>query len=109
MALSENEQRILRQIEQELQNDEQFAAKVSTSGFYSYPVRVVRRAIVGLVVCLGLLVLALRFHYVAAFAVFVVMLALLGIIERNARAMGKAGLQDVAGAIRKARPRGPRA
>jgi hypothetical protein len=28
---------------------------------------------------------------------------LLAIIERNARAMGKAGIQDVAGAIRKAR------
>ena len=49
MALSEDEQRILRQIEQELQNDEQFAAKVSSSGLYSHPVRVVRRAIVGLV------------------------------------------------------------
>jgi hypothetical protein len=55
------------------------------------------------------LVFALRFHYVAAFFVFVVMLVLLGIIERNARAMGKAGLQDVAGAIRKARPGGTRA
>jgi len=30
-------------------------------------------------------------------------LALTAVIERNARAMGKAGLQDVAGAIRKAR------
>jgi hypothetical protein len=53
-------------------------------------------------------VVGLRFHYIAAFAVFVVMLALLGVIERNARAMGKAGLQDVAGAIRKVRASGPR-
>jgi len=37
-----------------------------------------------------------------------VMLALLGVIERNARAMGKAGLRDVAGAIRKVRASGPR-
>jgi hypothetical protein len=45
----------------------------------------------------------LQVHYIAAFVAFVGMLALLAVIERNARAMGKAGLQDVAGAIRKAR------
>lgn len=109
MALSEDEQRILRQIEQELQNDESFASKVSSAGLYAHSVRTVRLAIIGLIASLGLLVVALRFHYLAAFVVFVAMLALLGIIERNARAMGKAGIQDVAGAIRKARSGGTRA
>jgi Flp pilus assembly protein TadB len=103
MSLSENEQRILRQIEAELQNDERFAQAVSPAGLYTHSVRTVRLAIVGLVACLALLVVGLFLHYVVAFAVFVVMLFLLGVIERNARAMGKAGLQDVAGAIRKMR------
>jgi Flp pilus assembly protein TadB len=103
MALSDDEQRILRQIEQELQNDSKFAQAVSPSGLYTHSVRTVRWAVVGLVVCLGLLIALLQIHFLAAFAVFVVMLGLVVVIERNARAMGKAGIQDMAGAIRKAR------
>ena len=103
MALSDDEQRILRQIEQELQNDSKFAQAVSPSGLYTHSVRTVRWAIVGLVLALAVLVVLLQVHFVAAFAVFLGMVALLAVIERNARAMGKAGIQDVAGAIRKAR------
>lgn len=103
MALSENEQRILRQIEEELENDSKFAQAVSPSGLYTHSVKTVRWAALGLVVCLVLLVVLLQIHYLAAFATFVGMLALLAVIERNARAMGKAGFQDVAGAIRNAR------
>jgi len=103
MALSEDEQRILRQIEQELQNDSKFAQAVSPSGLYTHSAKTVRWAVVGLVLCLVLLVVLLQVHYIAAFAAFVGMLALLAVIERNARAMGKAGIQDMAGAIRKAR------
>lgn len=103
MALSDDEQRILRQIEQELQNDQKFAQAVSPAGLYRHSAKLVRWAIVGLVVSVALLVLALRVHFIAAFAVFVAMLALLAVIERNARAIGKAGIQDVAGAIRKVR------
>ncbi len=103
MALSDDEQRILRQIEQELQNDSKFAQAVSPSGLYTHSVRTVRWAVVGLVICLVVLIGLLPVHFLAAFAVFLVMLALVTVIERNARAMGKAGIQDVAGAIRKAR------
>lgn len=103
MALSDDEQRILRQIEQELQNDSKFAQAVSPSGLYTHSVRTVRWAVVGLVAGLACLVALLQVHFLAAFAVFLFMLALVAVIERNARAMGKAGIQDVAGAIRKAR------
>jgi len=103
MSLSDDEQRILRQIEQELQNDSKFAQAVSPSGLYSHSARTVRRSIFGLVVGLIILVALLQVHFMAAFVAFVAMLALTAVIERNARAMGKAGLQDVAGAIRKAR------
>lgn len=103
MGLSDDEQRILRQIEQELQNDSKFAQAVSPSGLYQHSVRLVRWSIVGLVFAVVLLVAALQLHFVAAFAVFLGMLLLLAVIERNARAIGRAGIQDVAGAIRKAR------
>ena len=103
MALSEDEQRILRQIEEELQNDSKFAQAVSPSGLYTHSAKTVRMAAIGLVLGLVLLVVLLQVHYIAAFAAFVGMLALLAVIERNARAMGKAGIQDMAGAIRKAR------
>lgn len=103
MSLSDDEQRILRQIEAELQNDSDFAKAVSPSGLYQHSVRTVRWSILGLVASLALLVIALQLHFVAAFGVFIGMLILLAIIERNARAIGRAGIQDVAGAIRKAR------
>lgn len=103
MALSDDEQRILRQIEQELQNDSKFAHAVSPSGLYTHSVRTVRWAIVGLVLCLALLVVLLQVHFLVAFGAFIAMVALMAVIERNARAMGKAGIQDVAGALRKAR------
>lgn len=103
MALSDDEQRILRQIEQDLQNDSRFAQAVSPSGLYAHSVRTVRHAVLGLVACLALMVVLMKVHFLAAFAAFVGMLVLLAVIERNARAMGKAGMQDVAGAIRKAR------
>lgn len=103
MGLSDDEQRILREIEQELQNDSKFADAVSSSGLYRHSVRQIRWAIVGLVLSVVVLAVSLQVHFVLAFAIFVVMLALIALIERNARAIGRAGLQDVAGAIRKAR------
>ena len=103
MALSDDEQRILRQIEQEHESDERFAQAVSPSGLYSHSARTVRWAVLGLVVSVALLVIALQVHFLLSFAVFIGMLVLLAIIERNARAIGKAGFQDVAGALRKAR------
>ena len=103
MALSDDEQRILRQIEQELENDVKFAQAVSPSGLYLHSARTVRWAVLGLVLSVAILVVALQVHFLLAFAVFIGMLALLAIIERNARAIGRAGFQDVAGALRKAR------
>ena len=54
MALSEDEQRILRQIEQELQNDSKFAQAVSPSGLYTHSAKTVRLAAIGLVLGLVL-------------------------------------------------------
>lgn len=103
MPLSEDEQRILRQIEEQLQSDPKFASAVSSSGLYSHGAKTLRWAVVGLVVSLALLLVLLQVHFLAAFAAFVAMLGCLVVIERTARAMGKAGLQDVTGALRNAR------
>lgn len=103
MALSDDEQRILRQIEEELESDTKFAQAVSPSGLYLHSARTVRWAVLGLVASVALLVIALQVHFLLAFTVFIGMLVLLAVIERNARAIGRAGFQDVAGALRKAR------
>lgn len=103
MPLSEDEQRILRQIEEQLQSDPKFANAVSSSGLYKHSARTLRWAVVGLVGGLVLLVVGLQVHFLAAFLAFAVMLGCLVVIERNARAMGKAGIQDVAASLRNAR------
>jgi hypothetical protein len=103
MPLSEDEQRILRQIEEQLQSDPKFANAVSSSGLYKHSARTLRWAIAGLVAGLVMLIIGLQIHFVVAFAAFAVMLACVVVIERNARAMGKAGIQDVAATLRNAR------
>ena len=103
MPLSEEEQRILRQIEEQLQSDQRFANAVSSSGLYRHSARTLRWAIAGLIIGLGLLVLALQVHYLLAFAVFIGMLACVLVIERTARAMGKVGMADVAATMRRHR------
>lgn len=103
MPLSEDEQRILRQIEEQLQSDPKFANAVSSSGLYKHSARTLRWGVVGLIGSLVLLVVGLQLHFIVAFAAFVAMLVCVVVIERNARAMGRAGIQDVAASLRNAR------
>lgn len=103
MPLSEEEQRILRQIEEQLQSDQRFANAVSPSGLYRHSARTLRWAIAGLVVGLGLLVVALQVHFLLAFVAFLAMLGCVLVIERTARAMGRAGIADVAATMRRHR------
>lgn len=104
VPLSEDEQRILRQIEEQLQGDEKFAQAVSSSGLYRHSVRTVRWAVFGVVAGLVLMVAALQVHFMLAFVGFLLMLACAMVIERQVRLMGKAGVQDIAQSLR-----GPRA
>jgi hypothetical protein len=105
MPLSEDEQRILRQIEEQLENDPKFAQAVSSSGLYRHSARTVWWAVLGVVAGLALLLVLLQVHFVLAFAGFVVMLACAAVIERQLRAMGRAGIQDVAASLRSTRQR----
>lgn len=84
MPLSEDEQRILRQIEQELQSDPTFATRVH---------RVPRRRLLvlslGLLVAVGATIGALTVHWALAFVVFLGVLALAIALEREVRVIAR--------------------
>jgi hypothetical protein len=104
MPLSEDEQRILHQIEQQFyESDPAFAQSVSQTTLYRHALRKIRWAALLLVAGLVFLIATLQVHVILAFGGFVVMLLAAFIIEKNARAMGKAGLEHVAGGLRSGR------
>ncbi|MEY2627712.1 MAG: hypothetical protein RJB08_1471 [Actinomycetota bacterium] len=103
MPLSDDEQRILRQIEEQLQTDQKFAQLASPAGLYRQSARSVRWAILGAVLGLVLTVVALQIHFLLAFVGFLVMLGCVLVIERQLRAIGKVGVQDIAASLRNSR------
>lgn len=100
VALSDDEKRILRQIEEQLQTDERFAQAVSSSGIYRHSVRTVRWAAVGAVVGLVAMVAVLQIHFLLSFAAFLWMLGCALVIERQVRLMGRVGAKDIAESLR---------
>jgi hypothetical protein len=105
MPLSEDEQRILRQIEEQFyENDPKFAQHVGSASLYRHALRRVRWAVVGLVVGLVFLVATLQVHFLMSFLGFLGMLGCAFVIERNLRTVGRIGLQDLAGVMRNRRP-----
>jgi hypothetical protein len=93
LPLSEDEERILKDIEREFyESDPAFAREVRETTLYRHAWRNIKLSLVGFVAGLVLLVLALASSYLLAFGGFLVMLACALVIERNARKMGKAGL-----------------
>ena len=103
VALSDNEQRILRQIEEQLETDQRFAQAVSPSGLYRHSARTVRWAVLGVLVSLIATIALLQVHYMLAFVGFLGMLFFVLVIERQLRAIGKAGIQDIAASLRTSR------
>lgn len=100
MPLSEDEERILKDIEREFyENDPAFAREVSETTLYRHAWRNIKLSLVGFVVGLTALVLALPVWYLA-FGGFLVMLACALVVERNARKMGRAGLESVTKTIK---------
>ncbi len=95
MPLSDEENRILREIEQQLyESDPDLARHVSTTTVYSEPINRLRIACVALVGALALTVYLLNVHFVAAFGGFLVCFALGMIIEGSLRSLGRAGAND---------------
>jgi hypothetical protein len=103
MPLSEDEQRILREIEQQFYaTDPEFADQVAKSSVYRHGLRRLKLAAILFVAGLGVLVWMLVLgNAVLAFALgagpmFVAAL----LFEANLRTMGRAGLQQVTSSMR---------
>jgi hypothetical protein len=101
MPLSEDEQRILNQIEQQFyESDPAFAQSVSQTTLYRHAFRNIKWAALLFVAGLVFLIATLQVHFAVAFIGFVIMLGAAFIIEKNARKMGRAGLQSVTSSLR---------
>lgn len=104
MPLSEDEQRILQQIEQQFyETDPALARAVGSTTLYRHAFRNLKYAtglfLLGVIVLVWSLVIV---GYVAAFAGFLLMLGAALWFERNARKLGRAGLQQVTATMRAA-------
>lgn len=101
MPLSEDEQRILTQIEQQLYEDDPVLAhEVSSTTVFSHGFKHIRWSALGFVVGLVVLLLTLSISFWVAFVGFLIMLASAWYGEKNLRRVGKAGLQQVTGNVR---------
>jgi hypothetical protein len=101
MPLSEDEQRILTEIEANLSvTDPALVQQVSETTLYRHASRAIKWAAFGFVA--GLLLLIFTFTRVLALGVvgFLVMLGCLLVIERNVRKMGKAGFESITTSMR---------
>ena len=98
MPLSDEEQKILREIEAQLSaSDPALVEQVARSTVYRHAGRNIKWAGLGFIDGLVLLVTTFATSLIAGFIGFLVMLACLFVIERNARKLGKAGLQSLTG------------
>ena len=96
MPLSEDEQRILHEIEQQLyESDHDFAEKVRSTTIYKHAGRNLKWSALGFVAGLALLITSFASSLFLGFAGFLVMLACAFVFERNLRKMGRAGWQQV--------------
>jgi hypothetical protein len=97
VPLSEEEQRILRQIEQHLYiDDPEFANSVSQTTLYRHALRAIRWGVVAIVAGLAFMLATLQFSPWIAFLGFAGMMAGAIVIERNGRKVGRVGLAELA-------------
>jgi hypothetical protein len=96
VPLSEDEQRILSEIEQQLyQSDPALARDIADTTVYTHAYRNLKWSMLGFVVGLVALIVTLGTSYLLAFGGFLVMLVSALAVERNARRLGKAGMQQM--------------
>ncbi|MHB1487009.1 MAG: DUF3040 domain-containing protein [Acidimicrobiales bacterium] len=101
MPLSEDEQRILHEIEQNFyEQDPEFADRVRSETVYRHAGRNCWWAGLGFVAGLALLLVSFTTSLVAGLVGFLVMLGSLLVIERNLRRMGRAGWRQVSQSVR---------
>lgn len=103
MPLSEDEERIIREIERELSaSDPDLVREVSSTTVYRHAGRNLKWATLGFLVGAVFMVATLRVHPLVAFLGFLVMLGSLLLFERNLRKMGRAGWHEWTSSMRAA-------
>lgn len=101
MPLSEDEQRILSEIESHLyESDPRLAREVAETTVYRHALRNIKWASLGFVAGVALMVLLLSTSYLLSFGGFLLMLVSLLFLEHNARKLGKAGLDQMTQTMR---------
>jgi hypothetical protein len=101
VPLSEDEQRILSEIEQQLyKSDPALAREVSETTIYRHAFRNMKWAALGFVIGVVLMIVLLSTSYLLSFAGFLLMLVSLLYFEHNARRLGRAGLEHVTQTMR---------
>lgn len=101
MPLSEDEQRILTEIEQHLYaSDPALARQVGSTTVYTSALRGIRFGILGIVAGLALSIILLQTSVIASFAVgFGLMLVSAWHLQRNVRHLGRTGLEQVSASL----------
>ncbi|MHB1138258.1 MAG: DUF3040 domain-containing protein [Microthrixaceae bacterium] len=101
MPLSEDEQRILGEIEANLRaSDPDLARQVGSTTVYTESVRRLKWGIVAFIAALVASILLLGVNYLLAFAGFLAVFAAAIFIEANARRLGRAGMNEATQALR---------
>ena len=107
MPLSEDEQRILAEIEKNLhETDPRLAREVSETTIYRHALGSLKWSVLGFVLGVVIMVATLQIHFLVAFGgVMLMLLSAVG-FERNLRLMGRAGVNQFSRAFRAANPAG---
>ncbi|HVF74388.1 MAG TPA: DUF3040 domain-containing protein [Acidimicrobiales bacterium] len=101
MPLSEDEQRILHEIERSFyENDPAFARGVSETTLYRHAGRNLKYAAAGFIVGMVVLVASFATSLILGMVGFLAMLGSAFVFERNLRKMGRAGWQQVTQSMR---------
>ncbi|MEE9417698.1 MAG: DUF3040 domain-containing protein [Acidimicrobiales bacterium] len=96
MPLSEDEQRILSEIEQQLyETDPALAREVGSTTVYTHAFRNLKWATAGFFAGVAFMVFTLQIHYLVAFMGFVFMLGSAFFFEQNLRRLGRVGLEQM--------------
>lgn len=101
MPLSEDEQRILHEIERSFyEHDPAFARGVSKNTLYRHAGRNCKWAALAFVAGLVVLLASFASHLIVGFVGFLLMLGSALVFERNLRKLGRAGWQDMTKSVR---------
>lgn len=107
MPLSEDEQRILQEIEAQFYaTDPHLAQQVSETTLYRHAARNIKWAVFGFVAGFVLMVLSFASNLLLGFVGFMVMLGCAFVVERNVRKLGRAGLESLTSSMKGNRLRG---